>query len=65
MHCSAVALLWSRSLKRFERQGILVEDAALVQAEQECLADADLRLHQPGAPGERKCDLCHRRRQAQ
>jgi len=40
---SAVVLQWSRSRKRYERQGLLVEEAALAQAEEECLADADLR----------------------
>ncbi len=40
---SAVVLQWSRSRKRYERQGLLVETAALEQAEQECLADADAR----------------------
>jgi hypothetical protein len=40
---SAVVLKWSRSRKRYERQGLLVEEKALEQAEAECLADADLR----------------------
>ncbi len=39
----AVVLEWSRSRKRYERQGVVVESAALRQAEEECLADADLR----------------------
>jgi len=39
----AVVLEWSRSRKRYERQGVLVESAALREAEEECLADADLR----------------------
>ena len=39
----AVVVRWSRSRKRYERQGILVEEAALAQAEDECLSDADLR----------------------
>ena len=38
---SAVVLKWSRARKRYERQGLLVEDKALVQAENECLADDD------------------------
>ncbi len=42
-HLSAVVLEWSRSRKRYERQGLLVEASALDQAEQECLADADAR----------------------
>ncbi len=40
---SAMVLQWSRSRKRYERQGLLVEEAALTRAEEECLADADLR----------------------
>ena len=39
----AVVVRFSRARKRYERQGILVEEAALEQAEQECLADADAR----------------------
>ena len=40
---SAVVLRFSRARKRYERQGLLVEEAALDQAERECLADADAR----------------------
>jgi hypothetical protein len=40
---SAVVVRFSRARKRYERQGVLVEEAALEQAEQECLADADKR----------------------
>ena len=40
---SAVVLKWSRNRKRYERQGLLVEAQALDQAEEECLADSDLR----------------------
>jgi hypothetical protein len=40
---SAVVLKWSRSRKRYERQGLLVEDEALELAEQECAADAETR----------------------
>ena len=39
----AVVVRFSRSRKRYERQGVLVEEEALEKAEQECLADADLR----------------------
>ena len=35
---------WSRNRKRYERQGTLVEEAALAIAEQECLSDADVRM---------------------
>jgi hypothetical protein len=40
---SAVVLKWSRSRKRYERQGLLVERPALERAEQECLGDAAAR----------------------
>jgi hypothetical protein len=41
---SAVVVRWSRSRKRYERQGILVEEPALALAEQQCMSDADARL---------------------
>ena len=40
---SAVVVRFSRARKRYERQGVLVEQAALEQAEQECCADAHER----------------------
>ena len=40
---SAMVLKWSRPRKRYERQGLLVEEQALDQAEQECLADSEVR----------------------
>ena len=40
---SAVVVEWSRTRKRYERQGLLVEEEALARAQEECLADADLR----------------------
>jgi hypothetical protein len=40
---SAVVLKFSRARKRYERQGLLVEESALQQAETECLADSDIR----------------------
>jgi len=39
----AVVLKWSRARKRYERQGILVEAQATEKAEQECLADIEVR----------------------
>jgi hypothetical protein len=39
----AVVLKWSRARKRYERQGLLVEEQALEKAEQKCLADNDIR----------------------
>jgi hypothetical protein len=40
---SAVVLKWSRARNRYERQGLLVEEQALEKAEEECLADSELR----------------------
>jgi hypothetical protein len=40
---SAVVERWSRSRKRYERQGILAEVQAVERAEQECLSDAEVR----------------------
>jgi hypothetical protein len=40
---SAVVVRFSRSRKRYERQGVLVEEVALEQAERECLADEGAR----------------------
>lgn len=40
---SAVVVRFSRARRRYERQGLLVEEPALDQAEVECLADAELR----------------------
>ncbi|MEV4351324.1 DUF2293 domain-containing protein, partial [Actinoplanes sp. NPDC049596] len=40
---SAVVVRFNRSRKRYDRQGLLVEQAAVEQAEQECLSDEDAR----------------------
>jgi hypothetical protein len=40
---SAVVLKCSRPRRRYERQGLIVEEEALDKAEEECLADSDLR----------------------
>ena len=40
---SAVVVRFSRARKRYERQGILVEETALERAERECLADEEVR----------------------
>jgi hypothetical protein len=37
----AVVLKWARNRRRYERQGLLVEEAALEQAETEYLSYAD------------------------
>jgi hypothetical protein len=43
---SAVVVRFSRSRRRYERQGVLVEEAAIARAEAECLADEDARARQ-------------------
>jgi hypothetical protein len=53
----AVVLKWSKARKRYERQGILVEATALEQAEQECLADADLRARRQARAVDRRAEL--------
>ncbi len=40
---SAIVLQWSTARKRYERQGILVQEEALAQAERECLDDQAAR----------------------
>ena len=40
---SAVVVRFSRARKRYERQGVLVEESALDQAEAECSADSEQR----------------------
>jgi len=54
---SAVILKWSRVRKRYERQGLLVEEAALRQAEQECLQDAEARRRRQDREAERRVEL--------
>jgi len=51
---SAVVVRWSRARKRYERQGILVEEAALEAAEQACLADEDVRIRRRERDRERR-----------
>ncbi len=54
---SAVVLKWSRARKRYERQGLLVEERALEQAEAECLADKDSRAAARARAAERREDI--------
>lgn len=54
---SAVVLKWSRARKRYERQGLLVEESALQRAEQECLADEDIRARRRECEAERRGEL--------
>lgn len=54
---SAVVLRWSRARKRYERQGLLVEAEALEQAEQECLADEEVRARRREREAARRAEL--------
>jgi hypothetical protein len=54
---SAVVLQWSRARKRYERQGLLVEAQALERAEQECLADSEVRARRREREAERRVEL--------
>jgi hypothetical protein len=54
---SAVVLRWSRARKRYERQGVLVEAEALDRAEQECLADEDVRARRREREAARRAEL--------
>jgi hypothetical protein len=51
---SAVVIRWSRNRRRYERQGILAEEPALRQAEEQCLADEEVRLRRRGRDAERR-----------
>ena len=53
----AVVLKWSRARKRYERQGLLVEEQALEQAEQECLADQEARARRRERASARRAEL--------
>ncbi len=53
----AVVLKWSQARKRYERQGLLVEEEALARAEQECLADADARERRREREVERRAEV--------
>jgi hypothetical protein len=51
---SAVVVRFSRARKRYERQGVLVEQEALERAEGECLADEDLRARRREREAQRR-----------
>jgi hypothetical protein len=53
----AVVLKWSRARKRYERQGLLVEQAALERAEEECLEDAEFRARRREREATRRARL--------
>ncbi len=52
----AVVVKFSRARKRYERQGLLVEDQALERAEQECLADNEARESRRIRDAERRAE---------
>jgi hypothetical protein len=54
---SAVVLRWSRARRRYERQGLLVEEEGLEQAEKECLADSDVRARRRERAAQRRAEL--------
>jgi hypothetical protein len=51
---SAVVVRFSRARRRYERQGLLVEEDALARAEQECLADEEARCLRQHRDAERR-----------
>lgn len=53
---SAVVVRWSRSRKRYERQGILAEPDAIERAERECLSDAEIRARRRERDQVRRAD---------
>jgi len=54
---AAVVLKWSRARKRYERQGLLVEESAIEQAEEECAADATQRAERRAQAAIRRAEL--------
>jgi hypothetical protein len=53
----AVVLKWSRARKRYERQGLLLEEQALEEAERECLVDSEARTRGRERAAERRAEL--------
>ena len=53
---SAVVVRWSRTRKRYERQGVVVEEQALAEAEAQCLSDQDARERRRERDRERRAD---------
>jgi hypothetical protein len=53
----AVVLRWSRTRKRYERQGVLAETEAIERAETECLADLEQRHRQAERRAQREAAL--------
>jgi hypothetical protein len=54
---SAVVVRWSRNRKRYERQGVLVEESALALAEEQCMSDVDARMRRRERDKDRRADV--------
>lgn len=54
---AGVVLKWSRPRKRYERQGLLVEERALERAEAACLGDAEARDRRRHCAETRRAEL--------
>ena len=54
---SAVVLKFSKARGRYERQGLMVEEKALDEAEAECMADADARARRADRQRDRQGEL--------
>jgi hypothetical protein len=54
---SAVVVKWSRARRRYERQGLLVENEALESAEKECAADEEARKRARERAAARRAEL--------
>jgi len=54
---SAVVVKWSRARKRYERQGLLVENEAVERAEKECAADEESRKFARARAAARRAEL--------
>jgi hypothetical protein len=53
---SAVVVRFSRARRRYERQGLLVEEDALMAAEESCLADEEVRRRRREGAGAASAD---------
>jgi len=53
----AVVIKWSRARHRYERQGLLVENQALDQAESDCLQDSEARARRREREAKRRAEL--------
>jgi len=53
----AVVVRFSRSRKRYERQGVMVEESAMERADRECLVDTETRALARERAAERRAEL--------